>query len=82
MSRGVALLARIRGAEDIKGGGGLAGKLKIVFKLGLNQVEYREVELLARNGKQRNVAFRAGFQQRVLAQQARNPKPQMQQSPH
>ncbi|MGF6153703.1 hypothetical protein [Pseudomonas fluorescens] len=59
-----------------------AGKLKVVFKHGLIRVEYREVELLARIGKQRNAAFRAGFQQRVLAQQARSPKPQMQQSPH
>jgi len=53
-----------------------AGKLKVVFKHGLIRVEYREVELLARIGKQRNAAFRAGFQQRVLAQQARSPKPQ------
>ncbi|ROM90744.1 hypothetical protein BK658_25495 [Pseudomonas brassicacearum] len=60
----------------------LAGELKVVFKLDLIPVEYREIESLARNGKQRNAAFQTGFQQRVLAQQARNPKPQMQQSPH
>jgi len=76
MSRGVVVLARFRVAEDIKGEVGLAGKLKVVFKHGLIRVEYREVELLARIGKQRNAAFRAGFQQRVLAQQARSPKPQ------
>lgn len=69
-SRGVAVPAHIRVAEDIKVE---AGKLKVVFKHGLIRVEYREVELLARIGKQRNAAFRAGFQQRVLAQQARSP---------
>ncbi|ALI00578.1 hypothetical protein C1X95_09840 [Pseudomonas sp. FW306-2-11AD] len=72
-SRGVAVPAHIRVAEDIKVE---AGKLKVVFKHGLIRVEYREVELLARIGKQRNAAFRAGFQQRVLAQQAPSPKPQ------
>jgi len=64
MSRGVVVLARFRVAEDIKGEVGLAGKLKVVFKLGLIRVEYREIEPLARNGKLRHAAFRVGFQQR------------------
>lgn len=48
---------------------GKAGKLKVVFKLGLIQVEYREVDPQARNGKQRHAAFLA----ELLAQQARTP---------